>query len=75
MRKNLCPGILAGYGNAARFQMGTATRASQRPVSPKQTNVDLLGNLFDEATLTATPLNVSQDIRIYAVREHAYDFN
>lgn len=65
--------ILAGYGMGT-FTLGQATVVAGARV--EQTNVDLLGNLFDEATLTATPREVSQDYTdILPSVNMRYDFN
>lgn len=65
--------ILAGYGMGT-FTLGQATVVAGARV--EQTNVDLLGNLFDEATLTATPREVSQDYTdVLPSVNFRYDFN
>lgn len=50
--------ILAAYGMGT-FEIGDATLVAG--VRVEQTNVDLLGNFFEEDTLTASPREISQD--------------
>lgn len=65
--------ILAVYGMGT-FSLGQATVVAGARI--EQTNVDLLGNLFDEATLTATPREVSQDYTdVLPSVNFRYDFN